>query len=98
MTIEKILEKKINPTSWRGKNVKFNLLVHCSCGEDYKVKEKLPHFETEEYIRPTECRSCKDVSYIRYTMQTWPFTDGLYFGQFGVSIVTDEVTVNDKRN
>ena len=72
MTIEKILEEnhksKVAFDGWW--NVKVNLLVHCSCGKDYHVKEKLRDKGLDvSYTRPTQCPSCKGVSYIQHTIK-----------------------------
>ncbi|MDD5012276.1 MAG: hypothetical protein PHQ66_01360 [Candidatus Nanoarchaeia archaeon] len=51
---------------------KTNLLLSCSCGKNYRVKEK---FE-ETCVRPTTCPKCKEIHYIRYGVVYKTFSDG----------------------
>ena len=65
MGIDKILEKEFDP-GWNGKP-KIKLKVHCSCGENYIIKEKFFSL-TGTYTRKTKCPKCNDVSSLRHNL------------------------------
>jgi phage FluMu protein Com len=87
MSIEKILEIQFKPALDWGRNAKIKLVVHCSCGKNYLIKEKLPEWMTKvRYILPSKCPKCKNVSYIKHSLSA-----GHKGSDYLPEIVTDEV-------
>lgn len=88
MAIEAILEKEWK-TTWLEirTGIKVKLVLHCSCGHDFKAKEKFPvryiGGEPETYLRPVVCPSCNKKDYLAHHVHR-PEED-LY--RYGVEIV-----------
>jgi len=73
MTIERLLETDFKPAPMWGIRARIKLSVHCSCGKDYIIKEKFYERYSgmvREYIRPTKCPKCKEISYIKHIIQS----------------------------
>jgi len=72
MPAERILETRSRLHSllgFLGLKARIDLTLHCSCGEDYRVQEKLPQrWGTHHYTRPATCPGCNGKSYIRHTL------------------------------
>ncbi len=77
MAIEKILSNEIN---YDFIFPRVKLRVHCSCGKDYTIRQKLNsrHGNNTAETHGYKCRECKETSYIQYTGT-------------GAKIVTDEI-------
>ncbi len=88
MAIEYILESYYKPAPEWSDIAKIKLKVHCSCGKSYKIKEKFyeKYLGDREYIRSTKCPSCKDISYIEYTI-----TSKQDSSKCNLKIVTNEI-------
>lgn len=76
MALEKILDIQIIGRDWLGvgDNIKVHILVHCSCGKDYLLKEKFPASTTlsiQNHVKPTTCPDCKDVSYVEHVNKVY---------------------------
>lgn len=56
-------KSKIKPTS---KLIKLELLAHCSCGKDYKIKEKFVYLG--KIVRSTECPKCYRTELIAHNL------------------------------
>jgi len=93
MTLTHILETDHNVYSWDRINaiIKINVNVHCSCGNDYKIKDRFKQQigSEENYIRPTRCSKCKELSYLEHTF-------GIYIDKttHNVEIVTKKILEN----
>jgi len=86
MPIEKILEFRYKPSSIFGTNAKLRLIAHCSCGKDFKIRERFPekYLGSRDYTRAKKCPSCKKVTYLDYTITTKQHSSG-----FNVTIAND---------
>lgn len=69
MAIEAILEKEWNIGFW-GESIKSKIVVHCSCGRDFKIKERFSvewiGAKPNVYVRPYVCPGCKKKSYLAH--------------------------------
>lgn len=72
MSLEKLLEVEFKPAFCEFAKAKVILKVHCSCGKDYKIKEKFPEKYLGEnyYVKASKCPKCKDVSYVEHKIIT----------------------------
>ena len=69
MPIDKIFEiKERTKSSLVFHHYKVNLSVHCSCGEDYKIKEGFPSQLYISHTRTTECPSCKEETKLKHNI------------------------------
>jgi hypothetical protein len=69
MTLEAIMEKEWKTTWYKLlTGIKVKLTLHCSYGNDYKIKEKFPvryiGGELKTIIRSTTCPKCKEKDYL----------------------------------
>ena len=98
MTVETILEKELRTTELL--KPKSKLVVHCSCGTDYTMREKFPSFtenpgEIREFIRPSICggflkKGCGAINYIKYNIERYGRVDSNGGYVWDVSLVSME--------
>lgn len=65
MGVEKILEKEFKEEGvFIGKPL-VKMVLHCSCGIDFKTRDRFPNKSCQDYIRGYTC-FCGEKSYIKH--------------------------------